>query len=160
MLFRSEKRTNAVSGAAVNLENDDLDLEVSFSYTGFADTVIGGGYSFANEAASANEVDTLNIHASRSFGKFLVAGEYIESQQDSGDLDAYMVLVDYDYNDKIGAAIRFSNNETGANTEYDKLTIAPNYQISDNLGAILEFSDIDNAGAKSEEIALEVTYTF
>jgi hypothetical protein len=142
-------------------DGDDLDLEVSFAYTGFADTTIGGGYLFDNQANAATEVDVLNVHASRSFGKFLVAGEYSEVQDTSnGDRDGYLVLVDYDFNDKIGAAIRFSNNEQNGAADYEKLTIAPNYSITENLGAILEYSDIDNAGAKSDNYAIELTYTF
>jgi hypothetical protein len=142
-------------------DGDDLDLEVSFAYTGFADTTIGGGYLFDNQANAATEVDVLNVHVSRSFGKFLVAGEYSEVQDTSnGDRDGYLVLVDYDFNDKIGAAIRFSNNEQNGAADYEKLTIAPNYSITENLGAILEYSDIDNAGAKSDNYAIELTYTF
>jgi hypothetical protein len=152
--FQNKRGSNIDAG-------DDLDLEVSFSYTGIADTTIGGGYLWDNQANSATEVDVLNIHASRSFGKFLVAGEYTEVQDTAnGDRDGYLVLVDYDYNDKIGAAIRFSNNENNGGTEYEKLTIAPNYSITENLGAIFEYSDIDNAGAKSDNYAIELTYTF
>jgi len=152
--FQNKRGSNIDAG-------DDLDLEVSFAYTGFADTTIGGGYLFDNQANAATEVDVLNVHASRSFGKFLVAGEYSEVQDTAnGDRDGYLVLVDYDFNDKIGAAIRFSNNEQNGAADYEKLTIAPNYSITENLGAILEYSDIDNAGAKSDNYAIELTYTF
>jgi len=151
-----------------NIDSDSLDIEFSFAYTGIADTNIGGGYFFSNEntntaagGAADAETDVLNLHASRSFGKFLVAGEYTELQNDvNGDLDGYLVLVDYDYNDKIGAAIRFSNNEQAGSADYEKLTIAPNYSITDNLGAILEYSDVDDAGTKSDNFAVELTYTF
>jgi hypothetical protein len=146
-----------------NIENgDDLDLEVSFSYTGIADTVIGGGYLFDNESTANAEVDVLNLHASRSFGKFLVAGEYTEMQDDAnGDRDGYLVLVDYDYNDKIGAALRFSKNEvSGSTTDSERLTIAPNYAITENLGAILEYSDVENDNGSADEFAVELTYTF
>ena len=146
---------------------DDLDLEVSFSYTGFADTTIGGGYLFDNQRVASTEIDVLNLHASRSFGKFLVAAEYSEMQDaDRGDRDAYLVLVDYDYNDKIGAALRFSkaeqfNGATGAAIgNYESLTIAPNYSITENLGAIFEYSDVEDNGAKSDNFAVELTYTF
>jgi hypothetical protein len=144
---------------------DDLDLEVSFAYTGIADTTIGGGYLFDNQADAATEIDVLNIHASRSFGKFLFAAEYSEMQDSSrGDRDAYLVLVDYDYNDKIGAALRFSSaeqfNAIGAIGDYESLTIAPNYSITENLGAIFEYSDVEDNGAKSDNFAVELTYTF
>ena len=148
-----------------DIESDELDLEVSFSYTGIADTTIGGGYFFSNEntnAAANAETDVLNLHASRSFGKLLAAVEYTELQNDvDGDADGYLVLFDYDFSDKIGAAIRFSNNErTADNLDYEKFTIAPNYAITENLGAILEYSDVDAYGDDSNEIAVELTYTF
>jgi len=149
-----------------DMENNDLDLELSVSYTGIADTVIGGGFFFDNEAAAnaADEENILNIHASRSFGKLLVAAEYTEFQTDAADRDAFLVLLDYDYTDKIGVALRFSNEE-GADDgdtqgDYEKITIAPNYAITDNLGAILEFSDVEFDNADSTEIAVELTYTF
>jgi len=145
---------------AAELESNDLDLEVSFSYTGIADTVIGGGYHFDNEDKSGEEEDVLNINASRSFGKFLVAAEYTELSKDALDRDAYLFLVDYDYNDKIGVTVRFSDEEVDAKTNYEKITIAPNYAITENLGAILEFSDVEEGTNDSNEIAVELTYTF
>jgi len=70
------------------------------------------------------------------------------------------LLADYDVNDKLGVALRFSNNEQGSNDDYEKFTIAPNYAITDSLGAILEYSDVDAGGTDSEEYAVELTYTF
>ena len=150
-----------------DLENDDLDLVLSLSYTGIADTVIGGGFFFDNEANGFEENDVVNVHASRSFGKLLFAAEYTQiqsSKANTADRDAFLVLVDYDYTDKIGVALRFSNEEDavidGVTGEYEKITIAPNYAITDNLGAILEFSDVEFNSADSNEIAVELTYTF
>jgi len=146
-----------------NIENDELDLELSFSYTGIADTSIGGGYYFSNESTSAGENDALNINATRQFGKLLIGAEYSEIQNDAGDRDAYLLLVDYDYNDKIGIAARVSQAEQAGGTDYEKFTIAPNYAITENLGAIIEYSDIEDnslATSDSTEIAVELTYTF
>jgi hypothetical protein len=146
-----------------DLENNDLDLELSFAYTGIADTTIGGGFFFDNEAGSAEENDVVNVHASRSFGKLLLAAEYTQIQSSvagTGDRDAYLVLADYDYNDKIGVALRLSKEEESATVDYEKITIAPNYSITDNLGAILEFSDIERNNADSNLVAVELTYTF
>jgi len=151
------------NGRRANLENNDLDLELSLSYTGIADTVIGGGFFFDNEATTAEEVNIVNIHASRSFGKLLLAAEYTQLQSDdtnTGDRDAYLVLADYDYTDKIGVAVRLSKEEVGINNDYEKITIAPNYSFTDNLGAILEFSDVENNNQDSNEVAVELTYTF
>ena len=146
-----------------DLESNDLDLVLSLSYTGIADTVIGGGFFFDNEAGSDEENDVVNVHASRSFGKLLLAAEYTQIQSSvatTGDRDAYLVLADYDYNDKIGVAVRLSKEEESATVDYEKITIAPNYSITDNLGAILEFSDIERNNADSNQVAVELTYTF
>jgi hypothetical protein len=146
--------------AGQNLETEDLNLELSFSYTGIAGVNIGGGFFFDNAEDSAAEVDILNLHASKQVGKLLLAAEYIELSSDGGDNDAYLLLADYDFNDKLGVAVRFSQNEQGDDADYEKFTIAPNYAITDSLGAILEYSDVDNNNADSEEYAVELTYTF
>jgi hypothetical protein len=150
--------------AGTDLEVNDLNLELAFTYTGIAGVNIGGGYFFDN--AEGDETDVLNIHVSRQFGKLLLAGEYIEASTSSTtaannvDNDAYLLLADYDINDKLGFAIRFSQNEQGTVGDYEKFTIAPNYSITDSLGAIVEYSDIENDGAKSEQYAVELTFTF
>jgi len=146
-------------GAESALETNDLDFEISFTYTGIAGLNIGGGFLVDNEATAALETDVVNLHLSRQFGKLLVAGEYTELSADAGDRDAYLVLADYDFNNKIGVALRVSSEEQ-ANGDYDKVTIAPNYAITESLGAILEYSDIDDEGQDSEEYAVELTYTF
>ena len=53
-----------------------------------------------------------------------------------------------------------SNQEQGADSDYERFTIAPNYAITDSLGAILEYSDVEDNGNDSEEYAVELTYTF
>ena len=143
------------------LETNDLDFEISFTYTGIAGLNVGGGFLVDNEATSALETDVVNVHLSRQFGKLLVAGEYTELDADAGDRDAYLVLADYDVNNKLGVALRISSEELVNNGgDYDKVTIAPNYAITESLGAILEYSDVDNGGTDSEEYAVELTYTF
>ena len=146
-------------GAEHLLETNDLDFEISFTYTGIAGLNIGGGFLVDNEATAAAETDVVNVHLSRQFGKLLVAGEYTELSADASDRDAYLILADYDVNNKLGVALRLSSEEQ-ANGDYDKVTIAPNYAITESLGAILEYSDIDDEGADSEEYAIELTYTF
>jgi hypothetical protein len=149
------------NAVGANLQNDDLNLELSFAYSGFDGVNIGGGYFFDNRNAAADEVNVLNIHASKQIGKLFVAAEYIELMQDNRDRDGYLLLADYDFNSKIGAALRISSNENvGSNGDYDKITIAPNYAITDSLGAILEYSDISNNTADSQQYAVELTYTF
>ena len=75
-----------------------------------------------------------------------------------------MLLLDYDFSDKLGAAVRYSTEDYGTTsvTDQTKWTIAPNYQITDNLGTIVEFSSINPDGANddSTQFAVELTYTF
>jgi hypothetical protein len=155
------------TGDETLLETNDLNIELSLQYTGIENTVIGAGFFFENTAANVRESDAVNVYFTTSFGKLLVGAEYSEISTDSkgagndDDRDAYMVLFDYDFNDKLGAALRFSSNETPNDAgDFDRMTIAPNYQITESLGAIVEFSDIDDRGNDGEEYAVELTYTF
>ena len=144
-----------------NLENEDLNLEVSFAYTGMENFSIGGGYFWDNQQNAVNEVDELNLHVSTNMGKIFLAAEYTQLMNDTADRDAYMLLADYDFNDKWGAALRISQNEqTGTNADYEKVTLAPNYSFTDSLGVILEYSDVTDNNADSDEYAVELTYTF
>jgi hypothetical protein len=144
-----------------NLENEDLNLEVSFAYTGIENFSIGGGYFWDNQQNAVNEVDELNLHVSTNMGKIFLAAEYTQLMNDTADRDAYMLLADYDFNDKWGAALRISQNEqTGTNADYEKVTLAPNYSFTDSLGVILEYSDVTDNNADSDEYAVELTYTF
>jgi len=155
-------------GNEADLQDNDLDFEISFTYTGIAGVNIGGGVFLDNEPNLTAETDAVNVHVSRQFGKLLLAGEYTQldtSANGSGateeERDAYLILADYDVNDKLGVAVRLSSNEMiNRGGDYDKFTIAPNYALTDSLGAILEYSDVDAAGTDSEEYAVELTYTF
>ena len=143
-------------------EEDDLNLEVAIAYTGIENVNIGLGYFFDNKSDTNQEIDILNVHASALLGKLLVAAEYTELNRGGNlsDLDGYLFLADYDINDKLGVAVRVSGNEQAAGTDYDKLTIAPNYAITDSLGAILEYSDIDEGNDDYNLFAIELLYTF
>jgi hypothetical protein len=142
-------------------EEDELDLEVSLTYTGIENLVLGGGYHFDNQATNNTEVDVLNVHASTTMGKFLLAAEFTElDRTDGGDLDGWLFLADYDVSDKLGVALRVSSNEQTGNSDYERVTLAPNYSLSDSLGVILEYSDVENQGVDGNELAIEFTFTF
>jgi hypothetical protein len=147
-----------------DIEENELDLEVSIIYTGIENLTLGGGYRFDNRGDSTNEVDVLNVHATTVMGKFLLGAEYIELENGGGgdqDLDGWQVLADYDVSEKLGVAFRISSNELDGNQDYEKVSLAPNYRLSDSLGVILEYSDVDTgSGADANELALELTFTF
>ena len=148
-----------------NLETADLNVELFASYTGIENVAIGVGYFIDNaNDGVAVENDIFNINASYSFGKGLVAAEYTEIDGDgvaTAGETAFMLLADYDFNDKLGAAIRYSEAEVTSTTDYNKITIAPNYAITDSLGVILEYSEYEiDGGAEVDAVAVELTYTF
>jgi len=156
-----------VVGTAAN----DVNYEIALSYTGVENLTLGGGLFIENDVdptvAGAVETDAWNINATYQVGKALIGAEYTEvSPTGSADLDAFLVLVDYDVSDKLGVAVRYSQWATTSALDSDTITIAPNYAITESLGAILEYSSTDvdvAAGAASQDsdlIALELTYTF
>lgn len=146
---------------AGNNSKDDVNFEVALSYTGVENLSVGIGHRKDNQATASNEVDVTNVHAAYVAGKALIAAEYTELSGTT-DRTAHMFLVDYDVSDKLGVAVRYSTYEESATVDVDKITIAPNYAITESLGAILEYSDIssDAANSDSDLIALELTYTF
>ena len=141
--------------------NDDFDYELAVAYNGIDNLSIGAGLQNTRPDAGA-DTEAYTINAAYTLNKLLIAGEYTNSEVDGADdLAAYMILADYDVNDKLGVAVRYSNWETAANAETDKLTFAPNYSITDSLGAIVEFSaEETSAGAETDSLAVELTYTF
>jgi|SaaInl48_10m_RNA_FD_contig_81_265371_length_1059_multi_39_in_0_out_0_1 hypothetical protein len=150
-----------------DIEANELDLEFSFAYTGIENLNLGGGYRFDNRGDSANEEDVLNIHVSTIVGKFLLGAEFIEVENGGAnkaqqqDLDGWMVVADYDVSEKLGVALRISSNELDGSNDYEKVTLAPNYSLTDSLGVILEYSDVDTgSGGDANELALELTFTF
>ena len=150
------------NGVGADLSQDDANFEVALAFTGIENLNVGIGFFSDNQAVAANEIDVTNVHATYQVGKASVGAEFTQQDTAAGDLDATMILVDYDVSDKLGVAVRYSTYETAANVDTDRLTIAPNYALTDSLGAILEYSDIndDGAGSDSDQIALELTYTF
>lgn len=151
-------------GSQDALETDNADLELAVAYTGIENVSIGAGYYFDNQEDNALEEDILNVYVSTSMGKLFLAAEYTEIQTENtaiGDLDGFMILADYDFNDKFGAAFRISSNETNdENLDFDMITIAPNYSLTDSLGVILEYNDIDQGTIDQNQLAVELTYTF
>jgi len=150
--------------AGVNVE-DDLDYELAVSYTGIDNLVLNAGiFSERTDdgVATTADIDTYSINAAYTIDKLLIGGEYINREADGADdTSAYMILADYDVNDKLGVAVRYSEYEVSATNEYDKITFAPNYAITDSLGAIVEFSAEEASnGDEEDSIAVELTYTF
>ena len=154
---------------------EGINTEIALSYTGFDNLVANIGYRAEQEKGTNADTDHINVNATYTMGKALIAAEWQEASNDTtgannGDNEAYQFLIDYDFNDKLGAAIRYSNedqdNVSATGLETSKFTIAPNYAITDSLGLIVEYTtaDVDSAaGAASDDydfIAAELTFTF
>ena len=159
-----ENPAGVIRTTGISTKND-LDYEATLNYTGVENLNFNVGYAKINAVLATDDVDVVNVNATYQVGKALLGAEYTELGQtaaNGGDLDAMLILVDYDVSDKLGVAVRYSTYEASTNVDVDKITIAPNYAITESLGAILEYSDIshDTAGQDSDEIALELTYTF
>jgi len=146
-----------------NLETDDLDLELHVAYTGIENLNLGIGARFDNGASGAGaaaETDVVNLTAVYTAGTTAVGFEYTTlDTAGASEMDGYVVHVDYGVNANLGVALRYSTHEQAAG-DYDQITIAPNYQITESLFGILEYSDIEDNGVDSDLIALELTLTF
>jgi hypothetical protein len=144
-----------------NGSKNDLDYEVALSYTGFDNLTIGAGIQTVRPTDGNNtEVYTLNL--AYTLDKLLLAAEYTNIETGNDDRSGYLVLADYDVNEKLGLAVRYSQWETDdTGAESEKLTFAPNYAITESLGAIIEFSAEEEAdGDEIDSFAVELTYTF
>jgi len=144
-----------------NGSKDDLDYEVAISYTGIDNLVVGAGIA-TRRPEDGNNTEVYTINLAYTLDKLLLAGEYTNSEKGADDRSAYLVLADYDVNEKLGVAVRFSSWETSSTgAESEKITFAPNYAITESLGAIIEFSAEENAAGKEiDSFAVELTYTF
>jgi len=147
--------------------SDDLDYEVAINYTGIDNLSVGLGIQNTrqeDDGLGGNDEEAYVINAAYTLNKLLVAGEYVNTEEDGEeDISAYMILADYDVNDKLGFAVRYSNWESitgGEVVDTDKLTFAPNYAITDSLGAIVEFSAEETGDVETDTFAVELTYTF
>jgi predicted porin len=141
---------------------NDLNYELAIGYNGIENLSLLAGIQTDRAAGAGNDVEIYNLQASYTLNKLLIAAEYTNREEDgSADTSAYMVLADYDVNDKLGFAVRYSSWETSATEDTDKLTFAPNYAITDSLGAIVEFSAQETSvGGETDSFAVELTYTF
>jgi len=169
--FSSDAYTVTVSvdqdvGQDLRTPDSRLNYEVAVNYTGMENLNLGLGYrNDRSGVASVADHNVINVHGAYEVGQALVAAEYtVLDSETSGtpDQDALLFLIDYDFSDKFGAAVRYSQEDTSATADQTKWTVAPNYQITDNLGTIVEFSNINPDGANNNttEVAVELTYTF
>jgi len=151
------------TSAAIARDTNDLDYEVAVTFTGIENLSLTAGIISLNAADSVanGDIEISNVHATYTLDKLLLGAEYVNVDQDGqDDNSAYMLLADYDINNQLGIAVRYSEWETGLG-DSDRISIAPNYALTDSLGAILEYSSSEDANnAEEDTLALELTFTF
>jgi hypothetical protein len=163
--FAAYNGVGAAEETSVPASSDDLNYEFSLTFTGVENLSITAGVQ-GQRNDGANDIDTTNLHAAYTLDKLLLAAEYVNVDDENlnNDFSGFMILADYDINDKMGIAVRFSEWDEiarGSTNESDQITIAPNYAITDSLGAILEYSSSEvTGGDETDSLALEVTFTF
>jgi hypothetical protein len=147
-----------------DIEIDSLDTELSISYTGIDNLTVVAGVQSGN---GTDDGEVMTINAAYEAGKALVAFEYTEAEDAAAageDAEGYLLLVHYEVSEQLGLAFRYAEIDADSATEmgeWDAFTIAPNYSITDNLGAILEYTDGQyNGSVDLETLALELTLTF
>jgi len=149
---------------AVNGREDNLDYEFAVGFSGFEGLSLSAGIiqrngednDLSDPANAVVDTTITNLTASYTFNKILFLAEYTTVDEDSEpELSAYSLIADYDINEKLGIAVRYSEEETTATTETDSLTIAPNYAITSSLGAILEYTASEVGNNDSDLIAVE-----
>jgi hypothetical protein len=135
--------------------------------------------------------DILNLHLIYEEGPWVVGGEFVKADYqgnplgenkdinkdivgslvgtiDSIDLDLFSIFANYSYSEKNSVTFRYSDISGDANVgtaafdiDADKLTLAHNSALSDDLALILEYSMQDSKHTKDEDIlAVELLYAF
>jgi len=151
---------------------NDLDFELAIAFTGLENVTLGGGFQAENgtrgNAAADTDITTLN--ATYTAGKLLIGAEWTSIDDGNVDNSAWGVVADYDISDVLGLTVRYSDEDqvgdhddnavTPDGGEGDRLSIAPNYAITDSLGAILEYSTANIGTVDIDTVSLEMTFTF
>ena len=113
------EETNSNPNVALNpATEDDLDYEISVTFNGLENLDLSIGLLQMNArqvigGAVADDTTIMNITAGYTFNKVLLLGEYTKYDVDNDpDLSAYTILADYDFNDKFGIGVRYSQYET------------------------------------------------
>jgi len=157
----AEEENTARVGPVVAAGEDDLDFEIAVAFTGLENVTLGGGFQSINNRDGTDK-DVSTVNATYTTGQLLIGAEWVSIDNGAADLSAWGIVADYDVSDVLGVSVRYSDEDdvNGAGAEGDQISIAPNYSITDSLGAILEYTSSNVGDADSDGIALELTFTF
>lgn len=141
---------------AANPAKEDTGFEYAFAYTGVENLTVKAIF------ADAPSYDVENYWVSYVYGDLLLAAEHAEKDNETGnDVEGFLVMGAYSVNEKLNLTLRYSEEEIGS-ADYDKVTISPNYAISEELLAVLEYSAEDSsvAAGDSDFFGIELLYKF
>jgi hypothetical protein len=89
--------------------------------------------------------EALNFWVSYNVGNMLFAFEYSDLEFGDGTItgDAWLVLANFAFSEKISFTLRYSEEDIGDSSQYsdsNRLTLSPSYAITENLLALIEYS--------------------
>ena len=135
-------------------EVDDLEYELLLEYTGLEGILARVILAFDDDSKT-----TYNVWAAYTFGYTTIGGEFITNQfEETDDLTAYMVNVSQVFGD-FGVTARYVATDHDAEFSGEKYTIAPYYNLTENVtirGELTfeEYDDIDSRTLASVEAFL------
>jgi hypothetical protein len=177
-------------GDNMAVTNDDGvgkgDYSYEISYTGkLSDKVTGFiGGRFYEDDRNNNDGDILNVHLTYEEGPWVVGGELVRADYSletnanivspataltSLDVDLLSLFANYSYSEKASVTFRYSdisgdgadNSATNYDVDAEKLTLAHNSALSDDLALILEYSFEESKHSDDRDtLAVELLYAF
>ncbi len=174
-------------GAAISIVNDpgtlkgderdgeDPAVELMLALSPSESVTAKAFYITDKSDANGETIDMFNVWASYSAGGLTLAAEYNASENtgaavaiagDEAEATGYLLMANYAW-DKFGVTLRYhgSEVETESGTTVEDITgitIAPSYQIHENLLLVAEYrmDEEDESGAETDQFALEALLTF
>ena len=144
---------------------DSAIWEYMLAFTGVENLVVK---AILADAPEDHEIHT--IWASYTYGDFMLAAEVAEKDKDIAtaakpDIEGWLVMGAYSVTDKLGLTLRYSEEEIGPEAgpsgDFEKITVSPNYAITDELSGRIEYSSTDlSAGNDVDLFAAELIYRF
>ena len=117
------------------------------------------GARYDVDDADADDDLLVNAYVSYETGAWIFAAEVVHLDDGNQHDTSALVMANYTYSDAASVTGRYSV-EDGGTDDANKITLAHNYAIADNLALIAEVSEVDVDGADSTEFAVELLFTF
>jgi hypothetical protein len=165
-----------------SVEND-AGYEVALAYTGienFVAKAIFSDFQHADNVFGVPNTDDSGPYKKSTYwvqystGSLILAAEVAQKEaEDSGagnDVEGFLIMGNYAFNDKVALTVRYSEEEISAFdsdatiNEYSKITISPSYIFTDQLAGLIEYSsyedDVSGNTDPGDLLAAELIFTF